>query len=177
MKYTALFLLLFLPFTLSAENTEWFVGVEGGASGAKFSSDKIDSDRNYGPEYGIKIGLREENSRLYLGYSEAKYTKGDIETAKTPYLALEGVSDTFTVIGKSTAKFFFGVRAGASIADINGTDKTAFMGGLQTGLIFLLPADIEIELAYRHYLTYRERETDFDAGTLYGSLNYRFYAF
>jgi hypothetical protein len=54
---------------------------------------------------------------------------------------------------------------------------TAYIAGFQTGFIFSLPADFEIELAYRHYLTYIKERPDFNSGTLYGGLNYRFYAF
>ncbi len=177
MKLLSLFLLLILPFSLSAEDSEWFVGIEGGTTGTKSSSATAESDYDFGPEYGLKIGLRDKNSRIYLGYTTADDIGEPVDKAQTPYLALEGISDEFKVIAKSTAKFFFGARLGASIADVNSTSTTAFMGGLQTGLIFMLPADFEIELAYRHYWTYKGKDTDFNAGALYGGLNYKFYAF
>jgi hypothetical protein len=177
MKLLSLFLLLILPFSLSAEDSEWFVGIEGGTTGTKSANTTAGSDYDFGPEYGLKIGLRDKNSRIYLGYTTADDIGEPVDKAQTPYLALEGISDEFKVIAKSTAKFFFGARLGASIADVNTTSTTAFMGGLQTGLIFMLPADFEIELAYRHYWTYKGKDTDFNAGALYGGLNYKFYAF
>jgi hypothetical protein len=177
MKLFSLFLLFILPLSLAAEDSEWFVGVDGGVTGVNFSSSTIESDYEFAPEYGLKIGLRDKNSRIYLGYTAADNIDSNISSTSTAFLALEGISDEFYFIAESTAKFFFGVRLGADTADINGDSTTAFMGGLQTGLLFLLPADLEIELAYRHYFTMRKVETNFNAGTLYGALNYKFYAF
>ena len=177
MKFFSLLLLLILPFTLAAEDSEWFAGLEGGVTGVNFSSSELKSDYKFAPEYGLKIGLCEQNSRIYLGYSAANSIDGNITSANTAYLALEGISDEFHVIARSTAKFFFGVRLGASFAEIDKVSVTAFMGGLQTGFVFLLPSDFEIEVAYRHYFTARKTETNFNAGTLYGGLNYKFYAF
>lgn len=178
MKLSSLFLLLILPFTLLAEDAEWFIGADGGATTMRLTnSTTAITDYKIGPEYGLKIGLREKNSRIYLGFTSAQEVGQEVKNAQTPYLALEGVSNEFKVIAKSTAKFFFGVRLGASIADVNATSTTALMGGLQSGLIFLLPADFEVELAYRHYWTYKERSTDFNAGAVYGAINYKFYAF
>ncbi|MGB5965313.1 MAG: hypothetical protein WBF77_03100 [Sulfurimonadaceae bacterium] len=177
MKLLSLFLLLILPFSLSAEDSEWFIGIEGGATGTQLSNTATGNDYVYGPEYGLKIGLREKNSRIYLGYTVADNMDQPINKTQNPYLALEGISNEFKVIAKSTAKFFFGARMGASIADVNTTSTTAVMGGLQTGLIFLLPADFEIELAYRHYWTFKDKDTDFNAGAVYGGLNYKFYTF
>ncbi len=177
MKLLSLFLLLILPFSLSAEDSEWFVGIEGGTTGTKSSSATTGSDYDFGPEYGLKIGLREDNGRMYIGVTSSDDIGDEVSKTLNPYIALEGISDEFKVIAKSTAKFFFGARLGASIADVNTTSTTAFMGGLQTGLIFMLPADFEIELAYRHYWTYKGKDTDFNAGAFYGGLNYKFYAF
>ncbi len=177
MKFFSLLLLLLLPFTLAAEDAEWFAGIEGGVTGVNFSSSELKSDYKFAPEYGLKIGLRDHNSRVYLGYTAANSIDGNITSASTAYLALEGISDEFNVIARSTAKFFLGVRLGASFAEIDKVSKTAFMGGFQTGLLFLLPADFEIEIAYRHYFTARKIETNFNAGTLYSALNYKFYAF
>jgi hypothetical protein len=177
MKFFSLLFLLILPLTLAAEDSEWFAGIDGGVTGVNFSSSALKEDYKFAPEYGLKIGLREHNSRVYLGYTAANSIDGNITSTSTAYLALEGISDEFRVIARSTAKFFFGVRLGASFADIDKVSKTAFLGGFQTGLVFLLPADFEIEVAYRHYFTARRIETNFNAGTLYGALNYKFYAF
>jgi len=177
MKLLSLLLLLTLPFSLSADDAEWFVGLEGGVTGVNLSEGTIKGSYEYGPEYGAKIGLREGNGRIYLGYTAAEGLGQPIDRTHNPYLALEGISDEFKVIANSTAKFFFGARMGASIADINDTSTTAFMAGLQTGLIFMLPADFEIEVAYRHYFTFKEKETNFNAGAIYGGLNYKFYDF
>lgn len=177
MKFLTTLLLLALPFSLFAENAEWFVGLEGGATGAKLNDLGRDGSYAYAPQYGLKVGLREKNSRIYLGLTAADNIGEDITKTVNPYIALEGISNEFTVIAESTAKFFFGTHFGASVADINNSSTTAFLAGLQTGLIFMLPADFEIELAYRHYVTVRKKETNFNAGTVYGALNYKFYAF
>lgn len=177
MKFLSTLLLLTLPFSLLAEDSEWFVGIDGGATGVKLSHQDVNSSYELGPQYGFKIGLREKNSRIYLGFTTADNIDSEVSKTQNPYIALEGISDEFKVIAKSTAKLFFGAHFGASIAEVNGTSTTAFMTGLQTGLIFLLPADLEIEFAYRHYLTIRDKETNFNAGAVYGGLNYKFYAF
>ncbi|MEN8146088.1 MAG: hypothetical protein ABFR02_00550 [Campylobacterota bacterium] len=181
MKFLSALLLLSLPFSLLAEDSEWFIGIDGGATSTQLTNSTTGSDNTFGPEYGLKVGLREKNSRIYLGYTAADSIGQPVNKTQTSYLALEGVSDEFKVVAKSTAKFFLGVRLGASIADVNtdvnNTSTAAFMGGFQTGLIFLLPADFEIELAYRHYWTFKESGTDFNAGSAYGGLNYKFYAF
>ncbi len=177
MKFSFLLLLIILPLSLFAEKSEWFVGIDGGVTGAKLSSSDIKSDYEFGPEYGFRVGLQEKNSRIYLGYTAADNIDGNISSTNNIYLALEGISDEIHVIARSTAKFFFGLRLGSSTADIDDKSKTAFMGGLQTGLLFLLPADLEIELAYRHYLTMKEKEINFNAGSIYGALNYKFYSF
>lgn len=177
MKFLTLFLLFILPHSLFADDAAWFAGIDGGVTGAKYTSSEIKSDYEFGPEYGGKIGLQEKNARIYLGYTAADNIDGNITSTNNIYLALDGISDEFHVIAKSTAKFFFGVRLGSNTAEINDKAITAFMGGLQAGFIFLLPADLEIELAYRHYVTLRDKETNFNAGGIYGALNYRFYAF
>lgn len=174
-RFTLLFLAL-LSHPLFAENSAWFIGLDAGATGVTMTETAA-NERDYGPEFGLKIGLQEENSRIYMGVTYADKIGVDVNKTLNPYIALDGVSDAFTVIADSTAKFYFGARLGASIADIDGTTTTAALGGLQTGLIFLLPADLEIELAYRHYWTFKKTATNFQAGALYGALNYNFYAF
>ena len=59
MKLFSLFLLFILPLSLAAEDSEWFVGVDGGVTGVNFSSSTIESDYEFAPEYGLKIGLRQ----------------------------------------------------------------------------------------------------------------------
>ena len=177
MKFFTTFFLLLLPFTLFAENSEWFVGLDAGATGAKISHSDLNNSYAYGPEYGLKIGLRDKHSRIYIGYTAANDIGSEISTTQSPYLALEGISNEFKVVAKSTAKFFVGARLGASFADVNSSSTTAFLGGLQAGLVFMLPADFEIELAYRHYWAYANKETDFNAGAVYTGLNYKFGAF
>jgi len=177
MKFMSTFFLLLLPFSLFAENSEWFVGLDGGVTGAALSNSELNSSYAFGPEYGLKIGLRDKNSRIYLGYTTANDIGSEISTTQSPYIALEGISNEFKVVAKSTAKFFFGFRLGASFADVNSSSTSAFLGGLQTGLVFMLPADFEIELAYRHYWSYANKDSDFNAGAVYTGLNYRFGAF
>ena len=178
MKILSTFLLLLLPFSLFAEDGEWFIGLDAGATGAKLSNADLNSSYAYSPEFGIKFGIREDHSRIYIGYTAANDIGDEISTAQGPYIALEGISNEFKVIRHSTAKFFFGVRLGASFADVNSSQTTAFLGGIQTGLIFMLPADFEMELAYRHYWAIRNDDaTDFTAGTIYTGINYKFGAF
>ena len=178
MKLLTTFLLLLLPFSLLAENGEWFVGLDGGVTGAKRSNADLNSSYEYGPEYGLKIGIRDRHSRIYLGYTNGSDIGTEIAKTQSPYLALEGISNAFKVISDSTAKFFFGVRLGASFADVNGSNTAAFLAGFQTGLNFMLPADFEIELAYRQYWAIRNNDdTDFKAGAATLGLNYKFGAF
>lgn len=177
MKFITFLLLTLVPYSLTAESGEWFVGIDAGASSAKFTEPEVEIERATGLEYGLKVGLREGNGRMYIGVTSANDINDGITKTINPYIALEGVSNEFKVISKSTAKFYFGARFGASIADINATSTTAGLVGLQSGLIFLLPADFEIELAYRHYWTFKSAETDFNAGSVYTGLNYKFGAF
>ncbi len=184
MRFFVILLLTLLPYSLSAENSEWFVGVDAGLTGDYLSEQAEDYDTSYGPEFGLKVGLRDKNSRMYIGVTSANDIDGKVSSTLNPYIALEGISNEFDVISKSTAKFFFGARFGASIADIyseatdtDTTSTTAALAGLQGGLVFLLPADFEIELAYRHYWTFRDDATDFSLGTVYTALNYKFGAF
>jgi len=174
MKYLYALLLLVLPLSLTAEEGEWFVGLDAGVTGAKLTNADANTSYAYGPEYGLKFGLREENSRIYVGFTSASDLGSDITTTQSPYLALEGISDEFKVVARSTAKFYMGFRIGASFAEIDGATESSFLGGAQAGLIFMLPADFEIELAYRHYWAYAGKDTDFDAGAVYSSLNYKF---
>ena len=177
MQFLTTFFLLLLPFSLLADNSEWFVGIDGGVTGAKISGSDLNNSYAFGPEVGLKIGLREKNSRIYLGYTAANDVGDEVSKTQSPYIALEGISNEFVVVAESTAKFFFGARLGASFADVNSSSTSAFLGGLQTGLIFMLPADFEVELAYRHYWTYSNKDSDFNAGAVYTALNYKFGAF
>lgn len=177
MKFFSFLLLVLLPYSLTAESGEWFVGLDAGATGVQLTDQTIETERAYGAEYGLKAGLREGNGRMYIGVTSSDDIGVEVSKTINPYIALEGVSNEFKVISKSTAKFYFGARFGASIADSNTTTTTAALAGLQSGLIFLLPADFEIELAYRHYWTFKDELTDFNAGTVYTSLNYKFGAF
>ena len=170
-------LLLFLSLSLMAQNSEWFVGIEGGATAAKLTEESLDRDYQLGAQYGLRAGVRENNSRIYIGYNTSQKVSDDISSSHNLYLALEGISDEFTVIAESTAKFFMGVHLGSAFSDINGSNVTSVMGGVQIGLDFMLPGNFEIETAYRHYWTYRKEETNFIAGSVYGGLNYKFHSF
>ena len=175
MKFFPLLLLLLLPFSLYAEKTSWFVGLDGGATGAILSDTDSNSSFSYGPEYGVKAGFQDERSRVYLGYTYAGNIGNVILKNQNVYVALDGVGRTFNVMGSADAKFFFGARLGASFGEFETESITAVQGGFQTGLIFLLPAGFEIETAYRHYWTYRSRiKSDFMAGALSVGLNYTF---
>ena len=176
MKFFMFSLLALLPYSLIAESGEWFIGLDAGATGATLS-EATSNERVYGVEYGAKVGLREDNGRIYIGVTSASDISNTISNTVNPYIALDGLSNEFKIISKATAKFYFGARFGASIADVNGESMTAALVGLQSGLIFLLPADFEIELAYRHYWTFKDELTDFNAGTAYAGLNYKFGAF
>ena len=175
MKLLPFFLLFLLPFSLHAEKTNWFVGLDGGATGANLSASDANTSFAYAPEYGIKAGFQDEHSRVYLGYTYANDIGSVIVQNQNVYIALDGVGRTFHVMGSADAKFFFGARLGASFGEFETEDITAIQGGFQTGLIFLLPADFEIETSYRHYWTYRSREeSDFMAGAFAIGLNYKF---
>jgi len=175
MKLLPFLLLLLLPFSLYAEKTSWFIGLDGGVTGANLAASDANTSFSFGPEYGIKAGFQDERSRVYLGYTNANDIGSYIIKNQNVYIALDGVGRPFEVIGSATAKFFFGARLGASFGAFETEDITAFQGGFQTGLIFLLPVGFEIETSYRHYWTYRSREaSDFMAGALAIGLNYKF---
>lgn len=168
-------LLFILSLSLHADSSEWFVGLSGGGTGAKMANKELNSSYQFGPEYGVKVGFREGLSRVYVGYTIAHNIGTEVSKTQSPYIALEGIGEEFTVMGASTAKFYFGVRAGGSFATVNESKNSAFLGGLQTGLIFMLPADFELELEYRHYWSYKSsKETDFNAGAVALGLNYKF---
>ncbi len=175
MKFLTFLLLLILPFSLYAEKTSWFIGLDGGATGANLSAADANTSFSYGPEYGIKAGFQDERSRIYLGYTYADNIGSVILKNQNVYIALDGVGKKFNVMGSADAKFFFGARLGASFGEFETENITAVQGGFQTGLIFLLPKGFEIETSYRHYWTYRSRvESDFMAGSLAVGLNYTF---
>ncbi|MBU1642685.1 outer membrane beta-barrel protein [bacterium] len=189
MKFFSLFLLFMLPLSLIAKDSEWFIGIEGGISEAKFSSKSADSGRVFSPQYGLKFGLRKEHVRYYIGYNQNNSFGTDLISSKSMYFGIDGLSDSIKVAAKTHMKLFLGAHMGAADSVIYGTaatdqnayindpNVTAFMAGFQTGVIFLLPANFEIELAYRHYLLFNSDKTDFNSGTFYGGLNYEFYAF
>jgi hypothetical protein len=189
MKFFSLFLLFILPLSLTAKDSEWFIGIEGGISEAKFSSNSTDSGRVFSPQYGLKFGLRRQHLRYYVGYNQNDDFGTDLISSKSIYFGIDGLSDGVKVTAKTQVKIFFGGHLGAATSVIYGTaatdynayikdpDVTAFMAGFQTGFIFLLPANFEIELAYRHYLLFNDDKTDFNSGTFYGGLNYEFYTF
>jgi hypothetical protein len=140
MKFFTFLFLALLPYSLSAESGEWFVGIDAGATGVKLTDQTVKTDSIYGAEYGLKVGLREDHGRIYIGVTSANDIGDEVSKTLNPYIALEGISDEFKVIAQSTAKFYFGARFGASIADINSTSTTAGLAGVQGGLVFLLLA-------------------------------------
>jgi len=167
-------LLLFLSLSLMAEKTEWFVGLEGGTAGVKYAENVNDIDRKFGLQYGLKVGLVNELSRIYIGYSQSDNNSNKNSSSQSGYLSLEGVGEEFQVFSKSTAKVFLGVHLGGNSATLQGEQKDAFIGGVQIGLIFLLPANFEIETAYRHQWTYNDTLTNFNTVNPYLALNYKF---
>ena len=189
MKFFSLFLLFMLPLSLTAKDSELIIGIEGGMSEAKFSSKSADSGRVFSPQYGVKLGLRKQHVRYYIGYNQNNDFGTDLISSKSMYLGIDGLSDKVKVSAKIYMKLFLGAHLGAATSVIYGTaatdqntyindpNVTAFMAGFQTGLIFLLPIDFEIELAYRHYGLFNDDKTDFNSGTFYGGLNYQFYSF
>jgi hypothetical protein len=184
MKFFLRLLLFFLlPFSLPASDSAFFVGADYGQTIANVEQNDATLENGYVSQYGGKIGLREKNARVYLAYSAAaEYSDADYSLSyQNAYLALEGVTDEFRVIANAYARVFIGVHAGAFIPDleIGGEDvgKTNLMGGAQGGLIFTLPAGLELELAYRHFWTEQEESTYLNAGTVYTALNYNFYTY
>lgn len=172
-----------LPFSLFASDNAFFVGLDYGQSVANIDRGDTTFENGYVSQYGGKIGLREKNARVYLAYSAAQeYSDADYTlTHQNAYLALEGVTDEFHVISKAYAKVFIGAHAGAFIPDLKINDedvgKTSLMGGAQGGLIFILPAGLELELAYRHFWTEQDESTYLNAGTVYTALNFNFYSY
>jgi len=170
-------LLLFLSLSLFAKDANWFVGIEGGTGGVAYMDNVKEIPRKFGLQYGLKVGVVNEISRIYLGYSNVTNNSNKISATQSGYLGLDGVGEEFQVFSKATAKVFMGVTLGASNSTLQDEEENAFMGGVQIGLIFLLPADFEIEAAYRHQWSYKDKPTDFNTANPYVALNYKFYSF
>ena len=167
MRSAILFLLvLLLPLTVAADEMQLFAGLNLGSN--KGTVKYSDSDKNTDSElvYGARFGINEENARVYLAYN----TVQDGAKWQSLHIAVEGVSNKIRFISNSYFKFFLGAHAGGFAPDEGSSD---FMGGAQGGIIFLLPADFEMELAYRHFWTQYDNR-DFDAGDLYLAVNYKF---
>jgi hypothetical protein len=182
-SFLRLLLFLLLPLTLFGSESAFFVGAEYGQTIANVEKDDVTLDNSYVSQYGGRIGLREKNARVYLAYAATQeYSDADYTLSyHNAYLALEGITDEFRVIADAHARVFIGVHAGAFIPDLEiyGEDvgKTNLMGGAQGGLIFTLPAGLELELAYRHFWTEQEESTYLNAGTVYTALNFNFHTY
>jgi len=172
-----LILVMLLTLTLQAKEGEWFVGLEGGVAGSKLNTADSNLSREYAPSYGLKVGLREDHSRLYIGVDMSKDSGAQFSSVIAPYLALEGTSNIFDVISDIDARFFLGFRVGGTFSTVADSDVNAVMLGAQTGLIFMLPADFELETAYKHTFSFKNEASSFNTGTLYLGLNYKFSAY
>ena len=173
MKFLTLFFLL-LPLSLFAENSNWFVGLEGGTGGVEYMDNSKDIPRKFGLQYGVRAGVVNNTSRIYLGYSKIANNSNKISQTQSAYLGLDGVGQEFNVFDKATAKVFIGATLGASNSTVQDEKVNAFMGGMQIGLIFLLPVGLEIEAAYRHQWNYKNVPSDFNTANPYIALNYKF---
>jgi len=182
MTKTFLSLLLLSATLFSADKGQWLLGLDIGSNGTNITqNDSSVSDDKRTTAYGAKIGFQEETARVFLGYNHVDEIKGSDFTLSSDnvYVQLDGFSSDFTIIGGIDARVFLGGHIGLfipTLVNTAGTDvgKNSFMGGAQGGLIFLMPADMEFELAYRHMWTTQENDISINAGNAYAALNIKF---
>ncbi|HFU74012.1 MAG TPA: hypothetical protein ENK65_00505 [Helicobacteraceae bacterium] len=176
------FSLLLLSSTLFAQDGQWLIGLDVGGTGTNITqNDTSISEDKKALSYGAKVGFQEGSARIFLAYNHADETTATDYTlaSDSVYVQLDGFGEDFKVIGNATARFFLGAHVGAYIPDLaltgsENVTSTALMGGAQGGIIFLLPAKLEIELAYRHMWTSLENDITINAGTAYTALNFKF---
>lgn len=181
MKKTLLSLLL-ISSTIFAQDGEWIVGLDVGATGSNITEKgtAISEDQK-ALSYGLKVGFQEKTARIFLAYNHVDEISGTNYTLSSDsvFVQLDGFSEDFNIIGSADARFFLGAHIGAympslDVAGSGNVGNTALMGGAQGGLIFLLPANFEIELAYRHMWTSQDNDITINAGSAYTALNYKF---
>lgn len=173
--------LLFLGTSLFAQEGEWLLGLDVGSTGTSISQGgtSISEDKR-AIAYGAKVGFQEGAARIFLAYNHAD----KVETSQysiesdSAYVQLDGFGEDFNIIGSAKARIYLGAHIGAYIPTLvnSGVESgnTSLMGGVETGIIFLLPARLELEFAYRHMWTQQDNDISINAGNAYTALNIRF---
>lgn len=179
--------ILFVSIAMSshayASQYETFVGAEAGLSWADFNGPNGKYQNNEITTYGIKSGIVNHNTRLYLSYQYMD-AFADSTTRDGEYQTLtantEAMTEPLDIFGIVDLAFFIGAHAGALNINVDAafgqSDKYAFLYGVQAGLLAKLNSQFSLEAGYRlSYSNFSDQNTDLEKlQVAYGGINIKF---
>ena len=166
-----------------ASKYETFVGAEAGLSWVDFDGPNGQYQNNEITTYGIKSGIVNHNSRLYLSYQYMD-AFADSTTRDGEYQTLtantEAMTEPFNIFGIINVAFLIGAHAGTININVDAafgqSDKYALLYGLQAGFLTRLDSQVSLEVGYRFsYSNFSDQNTDLDKlQVAYGGINIKF---
>jgi len=166
-----------------ASQYDIFVGAEAGLSWADFNGPNGKYQNHEITTYGIKSGIVNHNTRLYLSYNymdayaDSTSRDGAYHTLTANTEAMTGPVNIFGIVDLA---FFVGGHAGGINinvdADFGQSDKYALLYGVQAGVLARFDSIVSLEAGYRFsYSSFSDQNTDLDKlQVAYGGINFKF---
>ena len=178
-------LLVFFTFITNANASkyEMFIGAEAALSWADFTGPNGNYENDGISTYGIKAGVIDENTRVYISYNYLDAFK-DSSNREGNFQALTISTEAYTKIFNITenypVSFFFGAHVGGVNLEVDSTfgtsDKSSLLYGLQAGIMTTSKSPINLEFGYRYsYSSFSDMNNDLDQLAIaYVGINYKF---
>ncbi|WP_415249450.1 hypothetical protein [Sulfurimonas sp.] len=178
-------LLVFLTFITNANASKYeiFIGAEAALSWVDLKGSNGNYENEEISTYGIKVGVIDENSRVYLSYNyldafeDSSNREGGFQTLT---INTEAYTQMFNITENYPVSFFFGAHIGGVNLNVDSTfgtsHKSALLYGLQAGVMTTSKSPINLEFGYRYSSSrFIDKNNDLEQLTVaYVGINYKF---
>ncbi|MCF6331435.1 MAG: porin family protein [Sulfurimonas sp.] len=177
-------LITFVMFSnVNASEYDVFVGADLGVSYTEFTDEDGTYENNNISTYGIKAGIINDSSRVYLTYHYLNaFENSSNRNGKFQTIAInaDGFSNSFNTFDKISHVFFIGGHLGSINAKVNsnfGSSNTyGLIYGVQGGMLTSVTSFLDIELGYRaSFSNFFDKDNDLNRiDAFYAGVNFRF---
>ena len=167
----------------NAAEYDFFVGAEAGLNSADFTASTGSYSNDEIATYGVKAGVMNDNSRIYLSYQYMDAFEGS-SSREGSFQALtvntEGFSEPYVIFDSIEHLFFVGAHLGAIYLDVDAifgtSNEYGVLYGIQGGVLTTFGPVVSLELGYRFSLsTFSDQAIDLDKlQAFYAGINLRF---
>ncbi len=177
-------LITFVMFSnVNASQYDVLVGADLGVSYTEFTNENGTYENNNISTYGIKAGIINDKSRVYLDYryldafENSSNRNGQFQTIA---INTDGFSDSFNTFDNINHVFFIGAHLGAINTKLDSnfgsSDAYGLIYGVQGGLITSFTSFFSLEFGYRASLSnFFDKDNSLDRiDDFYTAINFRF---